>query len=219
MHETEDFGGCQKATKKEEEKICRKNGSECVVQCKYERLGELCFICGMVTHTERFCNKKMDRSSSEIVKEWGNWLRAPPRKAAGQERSRWLRDERDVEWGVNLGNANYNQHFSESVSADRMRGGNQGRDFRGKAHIGTEKSQQIEFSNVLAANTKTNSLIGPDMGELNGLNVEERKRRRGLDNTEYMETEGGNMVLLSESNLSKVDCADSSPEFLAQLAK
>lgn len=173
----------------------------------------------MVTHTERFCNKKMDRSSSEIVKEWGNWLRAPPRKAAGQERSRWLRDERDVEWGVNLGNANYNQHFSESVSADRMRGGNQGRDFRGKAHIGTEKSQQIEFSNVLAANTKTNSLIGPDMGELNGLNVEERKRRRGLDNTEYMETEGGNMVLLSESNLSKVDCADSSPEFLAQLAK
>lgn len=161
----------------------------------------------------------MDRSSSEIVKEWGNWLRAPSRKAAGQERSRWLRDERDVEWVVNSGNANYNQHFSESVSADRMRGDNQGRDFRGKAHIGTEKSQQMELSNVLAANTKTNSFIGPDMGELNGLNVEERKRRRGLDNVEYMETEGGSMVLLSESNLSKVDCADSSPEFLDQLAK
>ncbi|XP_074378321.1 uncharacterized protein LOC141719854 [Apium graveolens] len=146
---------------KRKKKICRKNGSECI----------------------------MDRSSSEIVKEWGNWLRAPPRKAAGQERSRWLTDERDVEWGVNSGNANYNQHFSESVSADRMRGGNQGRDFRGKAHIGAEKSQQIEFSNVLAANIKTDSLIGPDIGELNGLNVEERKRRRGLDNTEYMETE------------------------------
>lgn len=43
---------------KRKKKICRKNGSECIVQCKYERLGELCFICGMVTHTERFCSKK-----------------------------------------------------------------------------------------------------------------------------------------------------------------
>lgn len=43
---------------KRKKKICRKNGSECIVQCKYERLGDFCFVCGQVTHTERFCDKK-----------------------------------------------------------------------------------------------------------------------------------------------------------------
>lgn len=37
-------------------KICRKNGAKCIVFCKYERLGDFCFTCGMVTHTERFCS-------------------------------------------------------------------------------------------------------------------------------------------------------------------
>lgn len=203
---------------KRKKKICRKNGAECIVQCKYERLGEFCFVCGMVTHTERFCNKKLSIGSTELVRKWGIWLRAPPRKAAGQERSRWLRDERDVDWGTNSGSANYSQSFSENVTAYRMWEVNLGRNFRGKAHV-LDNSQLIDSSKKLAANFNSSSSIGPDKEELLGLNLEERKRRRGLNENEYMETEGGNVALITESNLSRIDCTDSSPEFLAKLAR
>lgn len=40
---------------KRKKRITRRNGSEFIVTCKYERLGEFCFSCGLVTHTDRFC--------------------------------------------------------------------------------------------------------------------------------------------------------------------
>ncbi|KAL1803469.1 hypothetical protein ACET3Z_032116 [Daucus carota] len=164
----------------------------------------------------------MSLSCNDAVREWGNWLKAPPRRVAGQERSRWLRDERDVDWGTNHENANCNQHFSGSASSVKMGIGNQGRDFRGKAHSGaifSGNDQLIEKSNILAVNINSSSPNGPTDEELHGLNIDERKRRRGLNENEYMETEGGNTSFFTESNLSKVDCADSSPEFLATLAR
>lgn len=58
----------------------------------------------------------------------------------------------------------------------------------------------------------------PTEEELHGLNIEECKRRRGLNENEYMETEGGNGLLFLETVLSNTDCADSSLEFLAKIA-
>lgn len=43
------------------------------------------------------------------TREWGGWLRAPPHRAAGKEKNKWLRDERDVDWGTNFGKDNYYQ--------------------------------------------------------------------------------------------------------------
>lgn len=77
---------------KRKKKICRKDGTDCVVQCKDERLGDFSFTCGMLIHTDRFCRKKLETSSSELVREWGGWLRAPPRRAAIFEKNKWLRD-------------------------------------------------------------------------------------------------------------------------------
>lgn len=37
---------------KPKKKIVKKDGTEFTVTCKYERLGEFCFSCGMVTHTD-----------------------------------------------------------------------------------------------------------------------------------------------------------------------
>lgn len=41
---------------KRKKKINRKDSSDFVVMCKYERPGKLCYYCQMLTHTERFCS-------------------------------------------------------------------------------------------------------------------------------------------------------------------
>lgn len=56
-----------------------------VVSCKYERLVKFCFSCGLLSHTERFCRRFMDKRTNG-TKEWGSWLRAPPRRAAGPDK-------------------------------------------------------------------------------------------------------------------------------------
>lgn len=45
---------------KRRKKICKKDKSEVMVSCKYEKLGDFCFICGMLSHTEHFCQKKLE---------------------------------------------------------------------------------------------------------------------------------------------------------------
>lgn len=50
-------------------KITRRNGAEVVVNCKYERLGDFCFTCGLVTHTERFCRKFLGHRSGEASRD------------------------------------------------------------------------------------------------------------------------------------------------------
>lgn len=40
------------------------------------------------------------------MKEWGAWLRAPPRRLAGQTKSKWLRDDGDGGWDTGTGKIN-----------------------------------------------------------------------------------------------------------------
>lgn len=47
-----------------------------------------------------------------MVKEWGTWLRAPPRRVAGQAQSKWLREENDDTWEARIGGDGNLQHFS-----------------------------------------------------------------------------------------------------------
>lgn len=68
---------------KRKKKICRRNGTECIIQCKYERLGDFCFMCGLFIHTERFCSRRLSAVVDESVREWGVWLRAPLRRMVG----------------------------------------------------------------------------------------------------------------------------------------
>lgn len=56
---------------KRKKKISRRNKTEFVVNCKYEKLGDFCFLCGLLSHTERFCKKRLEGDSSGLVKEWG----------------------------------------------------------------------------------------------------------------------------------------------------
>lgn len=73
---------------KRKKKITRRDKTEFIVTCKYERLREFYFSCGLVSHTERFCRRFIDRRGEESVREWGNWLRAPPRRVVGAAMSK-----------------------------------------------------------------------------------------------------------------------------------
>lgn len=49
---------------KRKKKIVKRDGTEFNVTCKYEMLGEFCFLCGLVTHTYRFCRRFIDKRGS-----------------------------------------------------------------------------------------------------------------------------------------------------------
>lgn len=155
------------------------------------------------------------------MREWGSWLRAPVKRSVGQDRSKFLRDEKDAAWDVNYGNSNNSQRFSGDYVNQVVQTDFQGRIFS-EALSSRENNQGFNSSNkdkaVLAANFK--SFDGPSEEELTGLNLEEsNKRKRGPNNNSLMEIEGGYVGALSETGLSNADCPVSSTNVLATLAR
>ncbi|KAL8149468.1 hypothetical protein AgCh_006469 [Apium graveolens] len=214
---------------KRRKKIKRKNGTEFVVSCKYERLGDFCFAYGQVTHTERFCRRNLDNRGEESLKEWGGWLRALPRRIANQSRSKWLRDENDAEWEAKIGrNANEPDYtggnFGDKgkrvavMQDSRLVVGNKNysADYMGERG-GTilKKSGQLSIR-----------LNGPEEEEIEGLELDSRKRSRSgpgitmdtndvLVNSEVViKTKTSN-----EADLSGMDCSTSTQTVLATLAQ
>lgn len=106
---------------KRKKKITKRDGSEFVVTCKYERLGEFCFICGMVTHTDRFCHVIDANGEGCGEKEWGSWLRAPQRRVASQIHSRWLTEEDDDTWDHRSEGGSNKQHQSRGDNSKKER--------------------------------------------------------------------------------------------------
>lgn len=206
---------------KRKKKICKRNGVECIVQCKYERLGDFCFVCGLVSHTERYCGKKVGLNSNDEAREWGIWLRAPARRAGGNDRSKFLRDERDADWDVNYGNSKFNQHISGDSGKQIMQINRQGRNSSKALSVKEINQEAINYRKdnlVLAANFKQQ--VGPSEEELIGLNIEEsNKRRRGPEVNNYMEIEDGRKEANLETGLSNADCPASVTNELATLAK
>lgn len=193
------------------------------MQCKYERLADFCFLCGLVTHTERFCRKKVEKNVQEGGRDWGGWLRAPPRRAAGQDRSKWLRDERDVDWGNNFGEDNYYQKSSGFQTAGVTKESYQNRIFRDNRQplatiSGVNKG--CDNSNLNILRQSANFSIGPTEDELDGLNIEDRKRRRsGPQQEDLMPMDRNVDSTILDAALSTVDCATSPSNILATLAQ
>ncbi|XP_021749920.1 uncharacterized protein LOC110715641 [Chenopodium quinoa] len=75
------------------------NGKAKWVDIKYERLSDFCFYCGILDHTDKECTKKEeeDDSSTEVVYQYGPWLRASPLKISRSMQSDREKERRLVE--------------------------------------------------------------------------------------------------------------------------
>lgn len=217
---------------KRKKKIKRKNGSEFVVTCKYERLGDFCFVCGLVTHTERFCRKTLDARNDGAVQEWGVWLRAPPRRGGGQGSSKWLREEDDAGWEERIGRGNNYPTYPGGKSGDQDRGGKIGRNGRGNGGENSNQPALTITQGGILNEAGPHSFIQITNGlfeeEDNGLDLEERKRKRtGPLSKGPMDTDdillrgehGNKLEQLKETVFSDADYTLSKKTDLATLAE
>ncbi|KAL8507170.1 hypothetical protein ACS0TY_017900 [Phlomoides rotata] len=62
-----------------------------LVHLKYETLNSFCFVCGLLGHTENFCEIRFTSPGVIPKMEWGIFLKAPERRGNMGESSRWLR--------------------------------------------------------------------------------------------------------------------------------
>lgn len=61
------------------------------VNFKYEGVPTFCFICGLIGHSDKFCEKLFEMSEEMIVRRFGAWMKAEPRWKNHFVGSKWLR--------------------------------------------------------------------------------------------------------------------------------
>lgn len=70
----------------------KKNAEQwCWVNFKYEAIPTFCFICGLIGHSEKFCERIFEAPIETIEKPYGLWMRAEPRRRNYTMGSKWLR--------------------------------------------------------------------------------------------------------------------------------
>ncbi|XP_060959195.1 uncharacterized protein LOC115699980 [Cannabis sativa] len=71
-------------------KLCKEDGDWIWANFKYEHVPTFCFVCGIIGHSERFCLKTFDQPLDQIVKSYGNGMRAQTRKKNYLIGAQWL---------------------------------------------------------------------------------------------------------------------------------
>lgn len=181
----------------------------------------------MVSHTDRFCRNPIGTGEGEGTKEWGSWLRAPPRRVAGQVQSKWLREENDDTWESRIGGESFaGENFSKKDKEIRV-ASNFRKEVETEIHDkGNDLAKRKEAS-LKGFSTTSNILYGLNEEDNDVILLEDRKRRRGANSGQgNMEIEmGQNPSVLQtgqqqgETVISHGDFSVSTQTFPAELAR
>lgn len=99
-------------------------------------------------------------------------------KGINQEHRKWLRDERDGRWGEKSGE-DINQNFQIPDLQQNSNALHKNmEEFGDKAVYKGDLNRKGVVDKSKEGNSHLNSPIGPDTSELDGLELEERKRKR-----------------------------------------
>lgn len=158
-------------------------------------MGEFCFACGLVSHTERFYRRTLDSRGESGIREWGNWLKALRRKVAGQSTSKWLRDDNDESWESRInGVKNIPKNQENKVSNQRSEIFTES----GKKELVISKLDKSKLADnhvtkdiSTGFNSNLYPLYGIGSDEYDGLQLEDTKRKSdGPEFPTLMDTEG-----------------------------
>lgn len=72
-------------------KLRKSDSNWCWVNFKYEGIPTFCYICGMVGHNEKFCERLFDTPEDKIEKLFGAWMKAEPRRRIHTMGNKWLK--------------------------------------------------------------------------------------------------------------------------------
>lgn len=206
---------------KRRKKIYKKDKTEVMVTCKYEKLGDFCFVCGLLSYTERFCQRKLEADTEEVNREWGPWLRSQPRRVVGGSRSKWLREDGDGDWGRQVGTGSSKAGSQGVQNPNFVHYGMSSRGARDQTTIFADNQGKFNLRDINQSHKEGNSnvvgLDGLDLEEQNGLIFEERKRRRSEFQVNAAQL--NKYTTSMDSTLSGTDCLETSLILLAKLTK
>lgn len=99
-------------------KIRQANGGSFVVNFQYEKLHIFCFICGLLGHSENFCEVRFQSGDEIVKKEWGTFLRVSDLRDTAMATSKWIRDGSEKMPKTNSGGSSSMKGMPENQGDD-----------------------------------------------------------------------------------------------------
>lgn len=172
-------------------KLKRNDANWCLVNFKYEDIPTFCFIYEMIGHSEKFCERIFDTPPNKIVKPYGAWMRAEPRRRHQTIGAKWLRqgggspasspmeetqrkDVKVVTEDVAVGDYNPGKSGIQVVSMIPQNGVSGGENIGSGVIVG-ETSSNVTTGINLKNNQARESI---ELSEDSGLEITVSKRRR-----------------------------------------
>lgn len=173
-------------------KICRSKEDWFWVNFKYERLPTFCFICGILGHSEKYCERLFDEPLETIAKPYGLFMKALDRRPVKQIGAKWLKDGRTQAGASNgyggtapaNGRTGESQSDPKNVDTVMEIAENQG-EISGDGVEGVKNTTITKFSGNISCNRKVTGFLEGENKENIPQNEElifmDPKRRRTQD--------------------------------------
>jgi hypothetical protein len=151
---------------KKEWQVRVRDGSYVTCYFKYEKLGDFCYLCGILGHTDKSCPRLFEMEQDDGHREWGEWLRPTVRRVGTAATNRYLNDPiptRQRPFPVNVNPEASQQHASGSATVTPQMNNYVGRISAVQQEIHAIKSglatAQMQFLAKTGKNNATSSTL------------------------------------------------------------